>query len=93
VLPHADVHRRGHKHRAAEGECELRQDVVREPVRELRERVRREGSDHEQVDLDEVWVQLPRLLAAGERLEGAGGDEALRLGRQHRRHVVPGLDE
>ena len=79
VLPHAHVHRRRDEQRPPERERELGEHVVREPVRELRERVRRERRDHEQVGLDQVRVELARLLAAGERLEGARGDEALCL--------------
>ena len=63
--------------RPAEGERELRQDVVGEPVRELRERVRRERRDDEQVGSRQVRVEVARRLAAGERLEGVRGDEPL----------------
>jgi hypothetical protein len=93
VLPHPHVHRRRDEHRPAKSERELGEHVVGEPVRELRQRVGRQRRDHEQVGLDEVRVELPRLLSARQRLEGARGDEPLRLRRQHRRHLVPGLDE
>ena len=79
--------------RPAEGERELREHVVRQPVRELRERVRGQRRDHQQVGVDQVRVELARLLAPGERLEGPRRDEALGLGGQDRRHLVPRLDE
>ena len=70
VLPHADVHGRGSEDGPAEGEPELGEDVVGEPVRELGEGVRRERRDDEQVRVDEVGVEVARRLAARERLEG-----------------------
>ena len=93
VLPHADVHRRRDQKRPAEGERELREHVVRQPVRQLRERVRGQRRDHQQVGVDQVRVELVRLLAPGERLERPRRDEALGLGGQDRRHLVPRLDE
>ena len=58
MLPHADVHGRGREDGPAEGEPELGEDIVGEPVRELRERVRRERRDDEQVRVDEVWIEV-----------------------------------
>ena len=88
AAPHARVHRRRGDDRALERERGLRQHVVRQPVRELGQRVRRERRDHQQVGLDQVRVELARRLATGQRLEGLRRDEALGLGRQDRRHLV-----
>ena len=62
-------------------------------MRQLRERVRRERRDHEQVGLDEVRVELPRRFTPGESLEGLRGHERLGLLGQDRRHLVAGLDQ
>ena len=93
VLPHPHVHRRCDEERPPKRERELREHVVGEPAGERRERVRRKRGDHEQVGLDQVGVELARLLAAGKRLEGARGDEALCLCGQNRRDLMTGLDE
>ena len=93
VLPHADVHRRRGEHGAAEGEHRLREHAVGEAVRELRERVRRERGDHEQVRLDEVRIEVARHLLPRESLERLRGDERLRLGSQKRRDVMPVPDQ
>ena len=93
VLPHADVHRRGDEHGAADGERRLGEDVVGQAVRELRQRVRGERRDHEQVRVGEMRVEVARRLLARERLERVGRDEALGVGREHRRHVVTVLHE
>ena len=66
------------------------EDVVGEPVRQLGERVRRERRDDEQVRVDEVRVEVPRRLAAGERLEGVRGHEPLGIRCQDRSHIVAG---
>jgi len=63
VLPHADVHRGRGENGPAEGEPELREDIVGESVRELGERVRRERRDHEQVGFDEPGGDDVRLVA------------------------------
>ena len=76
VRPHARVHRRRDEHRAAMGERRLGQQVVGEPVGELRERVRRAGRDDEQVGAGEVRVEVLRP-AGGRAREGLGPDEAL----------------
>ena len=89
VLPHADVHRRRGEHRAAEGEHRLREHAVGEAVRELRERVRGQRRDHEQIGLDEVRIEIARHLLPRERLERLRRYERLRLGSQERRDVVP----
>ena len=85
VLPHAHVHRGRDEDRAAEGERGLGQDVVGEAVRELRERVRRERRDDEQVGLR---AGADRARAARSRRASASnvsrGDEPLGAGRQER---------
>jgi hypothetical protein len=60
-------------------------------VRQLRERVRGQRRDHEQVGFDQVRVELARLLARASASNVLRGDEALGLGGQHGRHLVPGL--
>ena len=88
VLPHAHVHGRGREDGPAEGEPELGEDVVGQPVRQLGERVRRERRDDEQVRIDEVRIEVPRRLAAGERLEGVRGHEPLGIRCQDRSDLV-----
>src|SRR6185503_19187880 len=73
--------------------AELRENVVRQAVREFREGVRRERCDDEQVGIDEMRIEVARRLAARKRLEGVAGYEALGVRRQHRRHLVPRLYE
>jgi hypothetical protein len=46
--------------------------------------------DDEQVRIDQVRVEVLRRLAAGERLEGVRGDEALGVRCQDRSDLVPG---
>ena len=88
MLPHADVHGRGREDGPAEGEPELGEDVVGQPVRQLGEGVRRERRDHEQVRVDEVGVEVLRRLAAGERLEGVRGHEPLGIRCQDRSDLM-----
>ena len=93
VRPHARVHRGREEHRAAVGQRGLDEDVVGEPVGELRERVRRARSDDEQVGPGQVRIRVVAGRPAGERGEGLRADEALRAGRDERDHLVPALDE
>jgi hypothetical protein len=90
VLPHAHVHGRGREDGPAEGEPELGEDIVGEPVRQLGERIRRERRDDEQVGIDDVRIQVHRRLAAGECLEGVRGHEPLGIRCQDRSHIVAG---
>ena len=75
------------------GQRGLEQDVVGEPVGELRERVRRARSDGEQVGPGQVRIRVVAGWTAGEGGEGLRADEALRAGRDERDHLVPALDE
>ena len=93
VLPHRGVHRRRDEQRAAVRERGLGEEVVREPVREPRERVRRERRDDEQVGVLEVRVRVGRRMLARERPERLGRDEPLGPARHDRRDVVPGPHE
>jgi hypothetical protein len=93
MLPHAHVHRGRCDHRPAEGQAELRENVVRQAVRELRQGVRRERRDDEQVGVDEMRIEVACRFTARKRLEGMAGYEALGVRRQDRRHLVPRLDE
>ena len=61
VLPHARVHRGRDEHRPRVRERGLGQDVVRQAVREARERVRGQRRDDEQVDRLEMRVGLVLL--------------------------------
>ena len=93
VLPHRGVHRRREQQRAAVRERGLGEEVVREPVREPREGVRREGGDDERVGVLEVRVRVGRRVLARERPERLGRDEPLGPARHDRRDVVPGPHE
>ena len=78
VLPHAGVHRRRDEHRAAVRERRLGENVVGEPVRELRERVRGQRRDHEQVGALEVRVGIGARGLAREREERLGRERIAR---------------
>jgi hypothetical protein len=91
--PHARVHGRSDEHGPAMRERCLGEDVVGDPVGELRERIRRAGGDHEQVGPRQVRVEILAGRPAREREEGLLGDEALRPGRDERDHLVSRLDE
>ena len=91
--PHARVHRRCDEHRPAMGERRLGEHVVGDPVRELRQRVRRAGRDDEQIGTRQVRVDILRWRSPREREEGLLGHEALGAGRDERNHLVPGLDQ
>ena len=102
VLPHADVHGRRHDERAGCGERALRHDVVGEPVRELRERVRgarrdaHERRDARGVEMRVAAVERRRVAQHGssaERGEGLGADEALGLAGQRDLHAEARLQE
>ena len=93
VRPHARVHRGSHEHRPAVSERSLRQHVVRQPVRELRHRVRGQRSDQEQVGASQVRVEILVRGPTGQRGEGLAAHEPIRAPRDERDHVVPGLDE
>ena len=74
-------------------ERRLGEDVVGEPVRELRERVRGARRDDEDVGARQVEVDVVAGGAPRERRERLGRDEALGAGRHERHDVVPVLDE
>ena len=58
-------------------ESGLGEEVVGEPVRQPRERVRRQRRDDEQVGVLEMRVRVVALRLASEREEGLGRDEPL----------------
>ena len=93
MLPHAHVHGGRSEDRPAEREHRLSEGVVGEAVRELRERVRRERRNDEQVRLGEMRIEVARGLAARKRLERVRRDEALCVGSEDRRHLVSRFDE
>ncbi len=88
MRPHARVHRGRDERRPAVGERRLGQHVVREPVRELRERVGRARGHEQQVGPREVQVDVVAGRPPRERPERLRGDEPLRAGRDERHHVV-----
>jgi hypothetical protein len=71
----------------------LRQHIVRDPVGELRERVRRARRDDEKVGAGEMEIDILGRRPARERAEGLRRDEALRTGRHERHDVVASADE
>ena len=93
VLPHSGVHRGRDEERPSVGESRLREDVVRETVRELCERVRRKRCDRKHVGSHKMRVELARRLGTGERLEGMDTDEALGLRGRDRDDIVAVLHE
>ena len=93
MSPHAGVHRRRDEHGPAVSERRLGRQVVRQPVSELGERVRRAGSDDEQVAARQVRVQIVAGGPPGEREKSLGPNEPLGAGRDERHDVVPALDE
>ena len=93
VRPHPRVHRRRDEHRPAVSERSLGQQVVGDPLGELRERVRRARGDDEQVTTGQVEIEILVGRPARERLKCLGPHEPLRARRHERHHIVPGLHE
>ena len=93
VLPHAGVHRRRDEHRPAVRERRLGENVVGEPVRQLRQRVCGQRRDHEQVGALEVRIGIGARGLAREREERLGPNESVGGLRRQRQHVVTRLDE
>ncbi len=93
VQPHTRVHRRRNEHRPAMSERCLGDEVVGDPVGELRERVRRARCDDEQLGPGEMGVEVLASGTPRERLKGLGPHEAVGAGREQRDHVVPALHE
>ena len=93
VRPHAVVHRRRDEHRPAVRERRLGEDVVGDPLRELRERVRRARRDDEEVGAVEVWIQILGRRPPRKRVERLRRHELLRAARDERHDVVARLDE
>ena len=84
VRPHARVHRRRDEDRPLVREDSLREDVVGDPVGELRHRVRGQRRDHDEIEALEVRIRALVRAAPRERAERLGGHEALGAGRQRR---------
>jgi len=61
-------------------ERRLGEDVVRDPMRKLRERVRRARRDDENVGACQMEVDVVLGRAPSKGTEGLGGDEALGVG-------------
>ncbi len=75
------------------GERRFGEEVVGDPVGELRQRVRRARRDDQQVGLRQVRIEILGGRPARQRQERPLGDELLRARRDERHDVVPGLDE
>ena len=75
--------------------CErrFRDQIVGEPVRELRQRIRGQRCDDQQIGSREVSVEIIAGRPAGKSEEGLGPDETLRTGGDQRNDLVPALDE
>ena len=71
----------------------LGEHVVREPVGELRERVRGQRRDHEQVGARQMRIRIVVRRSPCECMERLGANEPLRTGCDERDDVVPALDE
>jgi len=96
VIPHAAVHRGGHQHRTPRGQEQRGQKVVGDTVRGAGQEVGGGRCDHEGVGtlgqghvLDRLRAlrieQIGEHRAAGERPEGEGTDELVRVrGGDHR---------
>ena len=75
--------------------CERRfgDEVVGEPVRELRQGVRGQRRDDEQIGSRQVRVEIVAWSPAGKSEEGLSPDETLGSRGDERDDLVPGLDE
>ena len=74
-------------------ERRLGEQVVGDPMRELRQRVGCARRDEQQVALRQVRIEILGGRTACEREECPLGDELLRSRRHERHNVVPGFDE
>ena len=74
-------------------ERRLGEDVVREPVGELRERVRRAGGDDEQVGSRQVEIDVVSGRTPRKGAKRLVRDESLGAGRDQRHDVVAVLDQ
>ena len=107
IFPHVDVHRRRHHDGRLSGDCERREKVVRDAVRELGDDVRRRGRDDQGInrlrhrDVLDSTLQVGVLgltpehfgddLAAGERGKGERRDEFARAARHHHLNLQAAL--
>ena len=71
----------------------LGDEVVSEPVCELRKRIRGQRRDDEEIGAGQVGVEILGGRAPGEREERVGPDEPVRAGRDERNDLMPALDE
>ena len=68
-------------------------EIVREPVRQLGERIGCQRRDHEQIGPGEMNVEILRRRLSGQRKEGFRSDETLRTGGDQRDDLVARLHE
>ena len=102
MLEHARVHRGSDEERAPRRKGRHGEQVVGEPVRELREDVGGGGRDEEEIsrfgeaDVQNVRLRAPQVRvrrAPREGLKRQGGDESGRRGGQDRVHLRTRLRE
>jgi hypothetical protein len=104
VLPHLDIHRRRDHQRTASRDAKRGQQVVREPVRELRHEVCRSRRNQDELAiarvldmphgiLDAVIPKIHPYRLPRERLQRRGPDEASCRRGHCDAHVRPGLRE
>ena len=102
VLEHAGIHRGSDEERTARREGRHGEEIVGEPVRELREEVGGRRRDEEEsrafgeADVQDVGLRAPEVRVRGaprERLKRQRRDESGRCSRQDRVHARAGLRE
>jgi hypothetical protein len=93
MRPHARVHRRRDEDRPAMRQRGLRDEVVREPVGELGECVRRRRRDDEELGTRQMRIRILTRRAPCEREERVCANKAFGVRRDERDDVVAALDE
>src|SRR6266508_1208945 len=93
MRPHARVHRGREQHRPSVREPRLGDQVVREPLGQLRQAVRSQRRDDEEVGARQMEVEILSGGAACQAEEGLCAHETLGRGRNEGDDLVPGPDE
>ena len=91
--PHARIHRRCQEDRPAVRQRRFADEIVREAVRELGERIRRQRRDNQQVGLCQMNVEVLGGALPGQRKEGLRSDKTLRPRCDQRDDLVARLHE
>ncbi len=63
MLPHIHIHRRSHHHRSRRRQKHRRQKIISQPMRKLRQHIRRRRSHHQQPRRLRLFNMLDRRLA------------------------------